>query len=90
MAKGDKAKAILWLYDMKSYGKKRQRQVATKFQAGEANAHDVQKVAKAQKVIDQLLQLLNDCPMELDELHEMCKGIKVDKRQIKMITKNPI
>lgn len=90
MAKGDKVNAIMFLIDMKEYSKKRQRQVAEQFQNGKATSHEVKKVAKANKAITQLLQLMQDCPMELDELHEMLSGIKADNRQYRLTPKNPL
>lgn len=90
MAKGEKVTAILWLSNMKTKGKTRQRVLADKFQKGEAQRHHLTDAAKMQAAIEKLLHILQDCPMELDELHEMLKGIKVESRQFRITPKNPL
>lgn len=61
---------------MKAKGKTRQKRLAEQFQAGTASAYTLRQAQQFQEAIDLLLTICTDCPMELDELHEMLKGIK--------------
>lgn len=80
MKESKKAVAILWLHNMKAKGRTRQRQLAKQYQAGTCSEHTLRQAKKFQEVIEQLLAICTDCPMELDELHEMLKGIKPQPR----------
>lgn len=88
-----KAVAILWLHNMKAKGKTRQKALAEQYAAGTVSEHTLRQARKFQAAIDMLLAICTDCPMELDELHEMLKGIKPQPRAQNLFRKknhNPI
>lgn len=68
--------AIKCLGDLIVLGKGRMKTLTEGFQKGQIPAWKLERGAKYQEAMKKVHQILIDCPMELDELHEMLKGIK--------------
>jgi len=87
-----KAVSILWLHNMKAKGRTRCADLAEQYQRGEIPIHTLNQARQFQASISLLLQIVTDCPMELEELHEMVKTIKPRRQQgnIFRTPKNPM
>lgn len=76
MGKVKRITAINCLGEIVGKGSARMKQLTEWFQKGEIPAGQLHRAAKYHASLKKVHQILIDCPMELDELHEMLKGIK--------------
>ena len=76
MANVKRVNAIKCLGDLIVLGEGRIKRLTEGFQKGEVTAGALERGAKYHAAMKKVHQILIDCPMELDELHEMLKGIK--------------
>lgn len=90
MMKPRRADAVLWLAEMKEKGRARLRSMGKQYAAGELPLYTLDNAKHTQQTIETLLNILQACPIELDELREEIQRMKAPQKSLFNDPKNPI